>query len=100
MSIRVQKRFGEPDMDKSLLPLSFPSVNNFHQLRYSDFHQRTGGGSIGKPVVPNYKHSHYEDPSMYLDNIRGHDERNVAQTLHSIRQKLKDSTALHQRPFS
>jgi len=99
MSLSVQKRFGDTLRD-SKLPLSFPSLNDFHQTRYSDFHGRTGGGSIGKPVVPVYKHSHYDDPSLYLDNMRGHDDRNVAQTIHSIRQKLKDTTALQQRPFS
>lgn len=104
MSLSVQKRFGrdysEADMDKSSsLPLSFPTLNNFHYDRYSGFHQRTGGGGIGKPLTDIYKHSHYDDPSLYLDNMRGMDDRNKLATMNSIRQKLKDTTALHQRPF-
>ena len=104
MSLSVQKRFSsdysEADMDKSTLPLSIPSLNNFHQDRYNDFHQRTGGGSIGKAVVPNYKHSHYDDPSKYLTNMRGMDDRDKLATLRSITQKLGNTTALAQRQFS
>ena len=104
MSLSVQKRFSsdysEADMDKSSsVPLSFPSLNNFHQDRYNDFHQRTGGGSVGKPVVPIFKHSHYEDPSKYLDNMRGMDDRDKLATLRSITQKLSNTTAIAQRPF-
>lgn len=84
----------------SKLPLNVPSLNDFHHQRYRDFHQRVGGGSIGKPVVPVYKHSHYDNPSKYLTSMRGMDDRNQLQTLNSLRQKLKDTTALQQRPFS
>tara|TARA_R110000824_G_scaffold59978_3_gene160672 strand:- start:1743 stop:2054 length:312 start_codon:yes stop_codon:yes gene_type:complete len=102
MSLSVSKRFAyaEADMDKnSGMPLRFPTLNNFHQDRYSEFHQRTGGGSIGKAVVPIYKHSHYADPSKYLNNMRGMDDRDKLSTMNSIRQKLKDTTALQQRAF-
>ena len=102
MSISVQKRFnmGEPAMDKSTLPLSFPTLNNFHQDRYGDFFMRAGGGSVGKPAVPNYRHTHYDDPSMYLTSMRGMDERNKLSTMRSISQKLGNTTELAQRPFS
>jgi hypothetical protein len=102
MSLRVQQRFdySEADMDKSTLPLNFPTLNNFHQDRYNDFHQRTGGGSVGKPVVGNFRHSHYEDPSLYLTSMRGMDDRNKLATMRSISQKLGNTTALAQRPFS
>ncbi len=101
MSLSVQKRFQvEPQLDKvSGLPLNFPTLNNFHQDRYGGFHQRTGGGSVGKPVVPNFKHSHYDDPSKYLDNMRGMDDRNKLQTLRSIKQKLGNTTEIAQRQF-
>tara|TARA_R110000824_G_scaffold113091_1_gene262658 strand:- start:3176 stop:3493 length:318 start_codon:yes stop_codon:yes gene_type:complete len=104
MSLRVQKRFGvdysEADMDKSSsMPLSFPTLNNFHQDRYSGFHQRVGGGSIGKDVIPIYKHSHYADPSKYLDNMRGMDDRDKLATMRSIVQKLANTTELSQRAF-
>ena len=105
MSLSVQNRFSrdysEADMDKSSsLPLSFPTLNNFHQVRYNDFHQRTGGGSIGKAVVPNYKHSHFADPSKYLTNMRGMDDRHKLATIRSITQKLGNTTALAQRQFA
>lgn len=101
MSLSVQKRFnmGEPSMDKSTLPLSFPSLNNFHRDRYIGFHQRTGGGSVGKPVVPIFKHSHYDDPSMYLTNMRGMDDRDKLRTMRSISQKLGNTTEIAQRPY-
>ena len=101
MSISVQKRFdmGEPSMDKSTLPLNFPTLNNFHRDRYMGFHQRAGGGSIGKPVLPNYRHTHYDDPSMYLNNMRGMDDRDKLSTMRSISQKLGNTTELAQRPF-
>ena len=101
MSLSVSKRFAyAPNgLFNSGLPFSFPTLNIFHQDRYDQFHQRTGGGSIGKAVVPNYKHSHYDDPSLYLDNMRGMDDRHKLSTMNSIRQKLKDTTALQQRAF-
>ena len=102
MSLSVQKRFnmGEPSMDKSTLPLSFPTLNNFHQDRYGSFFQRSGGGSVGKPVVGNFRHSHYDDPSLYLNNMRGMDDRDKLSTMRSISQKLGNTTALAQRQFS
>mgnify|MGYP003678049030 CR=1 FL=1 len=78
-------------------PISMVKVNDFHFDRYNDFHSRTGGGSIGKPVVPIFKYSHYDDPSKYLDSMRGMDDRNKSQTLRSIAQKLRDTTEIRQR---
>ena len=80
-------------------PLSMVKLNNFHFDRYSDFHGRSGGGSIGKPVVSVYKYSHYDDPTKYLDSMRGMDDRHKSQTLRSISQKLHDTTELRQRPY-
>lgn len=78
-------------------PISMVKLNDFHFDRYNDFHSRTGGGSIGKPVVSVYKYSHYDDPSKYLESMRGHDDRNKSQTLRSIAQKLRDTTEIQQR---
>ena len=74
------------------------TLNDFHSRRYSDFFERTGGGSIGKPVVDNYRFESQIDPRV--SERRGMDERHVNLEAHRVQRKLKDfSRVILDRPL-
>lgn len=74
------------------------TVNDFHTRRYSDFFERSGGGSIGKPVVDIYKYESQINPEV--SDRRGTDDRHIAREQNIVERKFKDfSRVILDRPF-
>lgn len=74
------------------------TLNDFHTRRYSDFFERTGGGSIGKPVTDIYRYESQLNPEV--SNRRGMDDRHVAREQNIVERKLKDfSRVILDRPL-
>lgn len=74
------------------------TLNNFHTRRYSDFFERSGGGSIGKPVVDIYKYESQINPEV--SDRRGTDDRHIAREQNIVERKFKDfSRVILDRPF-
>tara|TARA_R100000734_G_scaffold19135_1_gene18398 strand:- start:7709 stop:7942 length:234 start_codon:yes stop_codon:yes gene_type:complete len=74
------------------------TLNNFHTRRYSDFFERAGGGSIGKPVADIYRFESQLNPEV--SNRRGMDSRDIVKDQHRVERKLKDfSRVILDRPL-
>ena len=74
------------------------TLNDFHTRRYSDFFERAGGGSIGKPVADIYRFESQLNPEV--SNRRGMDDRHVAREQNMVERKLKDfSRVILDRPL-
>lgn len=74
------------------------SLNDFHTRRYSDFFERAGGGSVGKPVVDIYRFESQINPEV--SDRRGMDDRHVLKEANRVQQKFKDfSRIILDRPL-
>lgn len=74
------------------------TVNDFHTRRYSDFFERSGGGSVGKPTVDNYRYESQINPEV--SDRRGMDDRHVLKEANRVQQKFKDfSRVILDRPL-
>lgn len=74
------------------------TLNDFHTRRYSDFFERSGGGSIGKPVVDIYRYESQINPAV--SDRRGMDDRHVAREQHRVERKFKEfSRVILDRPL-
>ncbi len=68
------------------------TLNEFHTRRYSDFFERTGGGSVGKPTVDIYRFESQINPEV--SDRRGMDVRHIAREQNIVDRKFKDFSRL------
>jgi hypothetical protein len=91
--VSVQRRFGD-----AMSVHTSTSINPYHTRRYSDFFERTGGGSVGKPTVDNYRFESQINPEV--SDRRGMDDRHVLKEANRVQQKFKDfSRVILDRPL-